>query len=301
MTQPGFSPEKFQPKTVYVIYIATTPEKVWQALTDPAQLREWAPFDADGSLGTVGATVKLTTVGAPALHVTETTVTKADAPNVLEYNWGGFDMRWQLVAHSGGTRLTLWTNIDRRFISMGAAGWHICFDVLDRLLSGTPIGRIVGAVKVTTQRRITLAAHILHPMRDILFDEKIAGSFHFTPGQAYEVAGNGNKSAIHWDMVCIQRPDYGGGEVWFDGKQVLTWREPSAKAALTTLPAYKAVSRPTRSLSVIGPMGIPKSVAALSMARGSAPSSRSASAPRGRPAASASSAPLRCERPPRAR
>jgi len=60
--------------------------------------------------------------------------------------------------------------------------------------------------------------HILHPMRDILFDEKIAGSFHFTPGQAYEVAGNGNKSSIHWDMVCIQRKDYGGGEVWFDDK-----------------------------------------------------------------------------------
>jgi aminopeptidase len=62
--------------------------------------------------------------------------------------------------------------------------------------------------------------HILHPMRDILFDEKIAGSFHFTPGQAYEVAGNGNKSAVHWDMVCIQRKDYGGGEVWFDGKMI---------------------------------------------------------------------------------
>jgi aminopeptidase len=62
--------------------------------------------------------------------------------------------------------------------------------------------------------------HILEPMRDILFDEKIAGSFHFTPGQAYEDCGNGNKSQVHWDMVCIQRPDYGGGEVWFDGKLV---------------------------------------------------------------------------------
>jgi len=61
---------------------------------------------------------------------------------------------------------------------------------------------------------------ILHPMRDILFDEKIAGSFHFTPGQAYEVAGNGNKSAVHWDMVAIQRKDYGGGEIWFDGKLI---------------------------------------------------------------------------------
>jgi aminopeptidase len=62
--------------------------------------------------------------------------------------------------------------------------------------------------------------HILHPMRDILFDEKIAGSFHFTPGQAYDIAGNGNKSRIHWDMVNIQRKDYGGGEVWFDSKLI---------------------------------------------------------------------------------
>ena len=122
-----------------------SPEKVWQALTDPAHLREWAPFDADGSLGTIGATVKLTTVAAPALRVTETIVTRADAPNLLEYNWGDFDMRWELEAFGGGTRLTLWTNIGHRFISMGAAGWHISFDVLDYLLSGTPIGRIAGA------------------------------------------------------------------------------------------------------------------------------------------------------------
>jgi len=120
------------------------PEKVWQALTDPAHLREWAPFDADGNMGTAGAQVKLTTVGAPGPHVTETTVTRADAPNVLEYNWGGFDMRWELEATGDGTRLTLWTNIDRRFISMGAAGWHICFDVLERFLADQPIGRIVG-------------------------------------------------------------------------------------------------------------------------------------------------------------
>jgi uncharacterized protein YndB with AHSA1/START domain len=120
------------------------PEKVWRALTEPAHLREWAPFDADGSLGTVGAKVKLTTVGAPAPHVTETTVTRADAPRLLEYTWGGNQMRWELDAEGGGTRLTLWTSINRRFIAMGAAGWHICFDVLDHLLSGTPIGRAVG-------------------------------------------------------------------------------------------------------------------------------------------------------------
>lgn len=53
-------------------------------------------------------------------------------------------------------------------------------------------------------------------MKDTLFDEKIAGSIHFTPGQAYKLADNGNKSAIHWDLVLIQRPDFGGGEIWFD-------------------------------------------------------------------------------------
>jgi uncharacterized protein YndB with AHSA1/START domain len=118
-----------------------SPEKVWQALTDPAHLREWAPFEADGSLGTVGTTVKLTTVGAPTPQVSETTVRRADAPKVLEYNWGAQDIRWELEPFAGGTRLTLWHNIDRRFISMGAAGWHISLDVLDRLLSGTPIVR----------------------------------------------------------------------------------------------------------------------------------------------------------------
>jgi len=120
------------------------PEKVWEALTEPEHLREWAPFDADGSLGTVGATVKLTTVGAPAPRITETVVKRADAPKALEYKWGGFDMRWKLEAFAGGTRLTLWTNIGHKYIAMGAAGWHICFDVLDRLLAGQPIGRMVG-------------------------------------------------------------------------------------------------------------------------------------------------------------
>jgi Activator of Hsp90 ATPase homolog 1-like protein len=115
-----------------------SPEKVWQALTDPAQLREWAPFEADGNLGTIG-TVNLTWVGTQ--KTLETTVTRADATKLLEYN----DIRWELEASGGGTRLTLWHSIDRRFISWGAAGWHIAFDVLDRLLSGTPIGRTVGA------------------------------------------------------------------------------------------------------------------------------------------------------------
>ena len=121
------------------------PEKVWRALTEPEHLREWAPFDADGNLGRAGVTVKLSTVGAPQPHVTETTITHAEPPKLLVYNWGGNDMRWELDATEDGTRLTLWTQIDRRYIAMGAAGWHVCLDVLDRHLDGAPIGRIVGA------------------------------------------------------------------------------------------------------------------------------------------------------------
>jgi uncharacterized protein YndB with AHSA1/START domain len=114
------------------------PEKVWQALTDPVHLREWAPFDADGNMGTAGSMVKLTWVGTS--QVTEIKVTQADAPRALEYG----DTRWELESIGGGTRLTLWHSIDPRFISWGAAGWHICFDVLDRLLGGNPMGRIAG-------------------------------------------------------------------------------------------------------------------------------------------------------------
>lgn len=62
--------------------------------------------------------------------------------------------------------------------------------------------------------------YILKPMKDTLFDEKIMGSFHFTPGRAYEDASNGNASAIHWDLVCIQTPEYGGGEIYFDGELI---------------------------------------------------------------------------------
>jgi uncharacterized protein YndB with AHSA1/START domain len=119
------------------------PAKVWKALTDPEHLREWAPFDADRSLGTVG-TATLSTVGAPTPQVSETQIKRADAPKVLVFNWGGQDIRWELEPTSGGTRLTLWHNIERGFISWGAAGWHLCFDVLDHFLAGDPIGRIVG-------------------------------------------------------------------------------------------------------------------------------------------------------------
>jgi len=130
------------------------PATVWQALTDPAQLSEWAPFDADRNLAAVGP-VKLSTVGTP--QVSESTVQRAEAPKLLEYSWGGNALRWELEPRGSGTRLTLWHNIDRRFISWGAAGWHVCFDVLERLLAGEPIGRIVAgdALKLTGWQRLT--------------------------------------------------------------------------------------------------------------------------------------------------
>lgn len=129
---------------VLVRELAHPPAKVWKALTDPAELREWAPFDSDRNLGAVG-TANLTTIGAPTLHVTETQVKRADAGKALEFNWGTQDIRWELEPMgSNGTRLKLWHSIDRKYIAMGAAGWQICFDVLDRLLAGHPLGRMVG-------------------------------------------------------------------------------------------------------------------------------------------------------------
>ncbi len=85
---------------------------------------------------------------------------------------------------------------------------------LNKILDADPGARYIGEFS------LGFHPYILHPMRDILFDEKIAGSFHFTPGQAYEEADNGNRSQVHWDMVNIQRADYGGGEVFFDGKLI---------------------------------------------------------------------------------
>jgi aminopeptidase len=85
---------------------------------------------------------------------------------------------------------------------------------LNKILNSDPGARYIGEFS------LAFNPHILEPMRDILFDEKIAGSFHFTPGQAYEEADNGNRSQVHWDMVSIQRPDYGGGEIYFDGKLI---------------------------------------------------------------------------------
>jgi uncharacterized protein YndB with AHSA1/START domain len=126
---------------VLVRDLAHPPEKVWAALTEPEHLREWAPYDSDRNFGAVGA-AKLAWVGAP--QASEAQVKRADAPRLLEFSLGAQHTRWELEPRAGGTRLTLWINIDRHFISMGAAGWHVCFDVLERLLAGEPIGRLTG-------------------------------------------------------------------------------------------------------------------------------------------------------------
>jgi aminopeptidase len=101
---------------------------------------------------------------------------------------------------------------------------------LNGILNSDPGARFIGEFS------IAFNPHILHPIRDILFDEKIAGSFHFTPGQAYETADNGNRSQVHWDMVNIQRPEYGGGEIFFDGKLV-------RKDGEFTVPALRPLNR----------------------------------------------------------
>jgi aminopeptidase len=85
---------------------------------------------------------------------------------------------------------------------------------LNEILDTDPGARYIGEFS------LGFNPYIQNPMCDILFDEKIAGSLHFTPGQAYEDCGNGNRSAVHWDMVLIQRPEWGGGEVWFDGELI---------------------------------------------------------------------------------
>ncbi len=87
-------------------------------------------------------------------------------------------------------------------------------DRLNQILDTDDGSRFIG------EFALGLNPHITTPMQDILFDEKIAGSFHFTPGQCYETASNGNDSAIHWDLINIQRPEYGGGEIYFDGKLI---------------------------------------------------------------------------------
>lgn len=85
---------------------------------------------------------------------------------------------------------------------------------LNKIFDTDPGARYVGEFALGVNPMIK------EPMKDTLFDEKIDGSFHFTPGKSYDDAPNGNTSAIHWDLVQIQRKEYGGGEIWFDGRLI---------------------------------------------------------------------------------
>ena len=128
---------------VFVRDFAHPPEAVWAALTDPAELREWAPFDSPRSLAHPGP-VSLVMAGGDGTEQTSAEVTRADAPRLLEYTWDKDRLRWELTPTPTGTRLTLsHTVTDRSWLSKVTAGWHICLDVAERWLAGAPIGRIV--------------------------------------------------------------------------------------------------------------------------------------------------------------
>lgn len=119
-------------------------EKVWLALTDPEQLRAWAPFTADRDLGRLGDAI-LTMTDGDTSEDFEATVTRAEPPTLLEYTWHTDVLRWELAATKSGTRLTLRHTVsDPDLLAKVSAGWHICLAVAERLLDGNPIGPIVG-------------------------------------------------------------------------------------------------------------------------------------------------------------
>ena len=129
---------------VFVRHVRHAPARVWAALTDPAQLRQWAPFTPDRDLATVGpATLRMTDGQNTEEFAAE--VRRVVAPRLLEYTWGDDLLRWELAPEGAGTRLTLRHTVDAPdWLPRAAAGWHICLVVAERLLDGEPIGLIVG-------------------------------------------------------------------------------------------------------------------------------------------------------------
>jgi uncharacterized protein YndB with AHSA1/START domain len=129
---------------VFVRQLRHRPEKVWAALTDPAQLPQWAPFTADRNLGRLGD-VTLTMTDRDHREDMPSRVTRCEPPTLLEYSWGTDVLRWQLEPTAEGTKLTLHHSTDDpTMVPKVAAGWHLCLAVADRLLAGTPVGPIVG-------------------------------------------------------------------------------------------------------------------------------------------------------------
>jgi uncharacterized protein YndB with AHSA1/START domain len=129
---------------VFVRVLPHSPAKVWTALTDPGQLRAWAPFTADRDLGRVGAAT-LTMIDGDVSESSAAPVTRAERPSLLEYTWGTDLVRWQLAPIGSGTRLSLEHTVgDRQWVPKVAAGWHLCLDVAERLLAGQPVEPIRG-------------------------------------------------------------------------------------------------------------------------------------------------------------
>jgi uncharacterized protein YndB with AHSA1/START domain len=130
---------------VFVRHLRHSPERVWAALTEPAQLTEWAPYTASRDLASPGEAT-LTMIDGDVAEDLSATVTRAERPTLLEYRWGADLLRWELVPTTCGTRLTLRHTIkDRDWVPKVAAGWHLCLDVAERLLEGRPIGPIRGS------------------------------------------------------------------------------------------------------------------------------------------------------------
>jgi uncharacterized protein YndB with AHSA1/START domain len=129
---------------VFVRNLDHAPAIVWAALTDPAQLDEWAPFRPDRDLDGTGPATLTIIDGANEVPL-GASVLRAERPRVLEYTWGDDVLRWELAALDGGTRLTLrHTTAKRSGVPMMAAGWHLCLDVMALSLGGQPIGAIRG-------------------------------------------------------------------------------------------------------------------------------------------------------------
>jgi uncharacterized protein YndB with AHSA1/START domain len=129
---------------VFVRDLPHPPARVFRALTDPAELGAWAPFDADRDLGTAGPAT-LTMAGGDGTERSPVTVRRAEPPVLLEYTWEQDVLRWELAPTAAGTRLTLRHTVeDKSWIPRVTAGWHLCLDVAERALAGAPVGRIVG-------------------------------------------------------------------------------------------------------------------------------------------------------------
>lgn len=129
---------------VFVRDFPHPPARVWRALTRPAELGEWAPYTADRDLDNVGPATLTMIDGEERVDIA-VDVTEVETQRVLAYSWGTDLLRWELAATPSGTRLTLHHTVaDRSWVPKVAAGWHICLDVADRLLSGNAIPPIRG-------------------------------------------------------------------------------------------------------------------------------------------------------------